>query len=215
MSDVYAKLLEIQSELKCEKSQFNKFGGYQYRSKEDILEAAKPLAHERGCSIVMNDEVVYYPNGWMYIESTAELHDCESGSGVTAKAQAREPESKKGMDASQITGTAASYAGKRALGNLFAIDDTKDADSLNDHGADEKPKKQPEKTDFKAAVGAAFVDARSVAVANGIGEDAFKGEWVAWLHSEFGGKPASDFTKKEIEKCNAWLRDWAESHTQG
>lgn len=215
MSDVYAKLLEIQSELKCEKSQFNKFGGYQYRSKEDILEAAKPLAHERGCSIVMNDEVVYYPNGWMYIESTAELHDCESGSGVTAKAQAREPESKKGMDASQITGTAASYAGKRALGNLFAIDDTKDADSLNDHGADEKPKKQPEKTDFKAAIGAAFVDARSVAVANGIGEDAFKGEWVAWLHSEFGGKAASDFTKKEIEKCNAWLRDWAESHTQG
>lgn len=215
MSDVYAKLLEIQSELKCEKSQFNKFGGYQYRSKEDILEAAKPLAHERNCAIIVNDKVVYYPNGWMYQESTARLHDCESGSEVTATAQAREPESKKGMDASQITGTAASYAGKRALGNLFAIDDTKDADSLNDHGADEKPKKQPEKTDFKAAIGAAFVDARSVAVANGIGEDAFKGEWVAWLHSEFGGKAASDFTKKEIEKCNAWLRDWAESHTQG
>ncbi len=227
MSDVYAKLLEIQRELKCEKNQYNKFGGYQYRTKEGILEAAKPLAHERGCSIVVNDEVVYYPNGWMYIESTAELHDCESGSGVTAKAQAREPESKKGMDASQITGTAASYAGKRALGNLFAIDDTKDADSLNDHKDDEKPKSEPkskpksgpkpepDKQNFKTAISAAFVDARAAAVAANIGEDAFKEEWVTWLHSEFDGKPASDFTKSEIDRCNAWLREWAESHTQG
>lgn len=233
MADVYAKLLEIQRDLKCEKSQFNKFGGYSYRSKEDILEAVKPLAHARNCAVIVDDRVVYYPNGWMYQESTAKLHDCESGSEVTATAQAREPESKKGMDAAQITGTSASYAGKRALGNLFAIDDTKDADSLNDHGkADERPQKRkaaPKGADtpkapengsqgptggFKEAVSAAFLDARSVAVASGIGEDAFKQEWLDWLHLEFKGKAANDFTEAETGKCNEWLRDWAASNSQ-
>lgn len=225
MADVYAKLLDIQRELKCEKSQFNKFGGYQYRSKEDILEAVKPLAHARNCAVVVDDRVVHLPNGWVYIESTASLHDCEGGSAVSATAQAREPESKKGMDAAQITGTSASYAGKRALGNLFAIDDTKDADSLNDHGkGDEKPKAkprakakgepEPSKPDFKAAIGAAFVDARAVAVASGVGEEDFKQEWLDWLHLEFKGKAASDFSQDEVDRCNAWLRDWAADHSQ-
>lgn len=196
VADVYAKLLEIQRELKCEKSQFNKFGGYSYRSKEDILEAVKPLAHERGCAVIVDDRAVHYPNGWVYIESTASLHDCESGSAVTATAQAREPESKKGMDASQITGTAASYAGKRALGNLFAIDDTKDADSLNDHSDGEGRAAKP-KAGTKTAKAAkspqeppeAPADAirrlKAEAIAAGVKEEGIN-EWYA---SRFGDTP--------------------------
>lgn len=128
-NSVYAKLVEIQRELKVEKGQWNDFSKFAYRSKEDILEAAKPLAHERGCLILCTDMVHCVDNGWVYIRSEATLADAETGDAVTAFGYAREPESKKGMDASQITGTAASYAGKRALGNLFAIDDTKDADA--------------------------------------------------------------------------------------
>lgn len=125
---IHQKLLEIQRDLKCEKSQYNKFGGFSYRSKEDILEAVKPLAHELGCTIVVTDRVAALDNGWVYVSATATLTDAETGQEVKADGFSREPESKKGADASQITGMAASYAGKRALGNLFALDDTKDAD---------------------------------------------------------------------------------------
>lgn len=123
-----AKLLEIQHTLKVEKGQFNKFGGFKYRSKEDILEAAKPLAYEAGCVLMCDDEVASIADGWVYVRATATLIDSGTGQSVSAQGLAREPESKKGMDASQITGTASSYAGKRALGNLFALDDTADAD---------------------------------------------------------------------------------------
>lgn len=125
---VHSKLLEIQRDLKVEKGQWNSFSDFAYRSKEDILEEVKPLAHERGCVVLCDDTVEHLPNGWVYCKSVATLYDCETGESVSASGNAREPESKKGMDASQITGTASSYAGKRALGNLFAIDDTKDAD---------------------------------------------------------------------------------------
>lgn len=123
------KLLEIQRDLKVAKGQFNSFGGYSYRSKEDILEAAKPLCHERGLVLLCDDAIVPVADGWTYVKSMAAVVDVETGQRLTMAGWAREPESKKGMDASQITGTAASYAGKRALGNLFAIDDTADADS--------------------------------------------------------------------------------------
>lgn len=129
MAALDGKLVEIQRDLKVEKGQFNKFGGYSYRSKEDILEAVKPLAHERGCVVLCDDEVVTV-GGWVYVRATASLVDAVTGASESAHGMAREPEAKKGMDASQITGTASSYAGKRALGNLFAIDDTKDADGL-------------------------------------------------------------------------------------
>ena len=146
--NIYQKLLEIQRELKCDKSQFNKFGGYAYRSKEDILEAVKPLAHERGCVVVVSDHIEELRNGWVYIESTASLRDGSytAGNFVHAMGYAREPEAKKGMDASQITGTAASYAGKRALGNLFAIDDTKDADAIE---PSDSPKKEHSEADIE------------------------------------------------------------------
>ena len=127
---VLARLMELQATLKVEKGQWNSFGNYKYRSKEDILEAAKPLCHERGLVLVVDDEVTALPNGWVYVCATAYVQDVETGEAVEAHGWAREPETKKGMDGSQITGTASSYAGKRALGNLFAIDDTKDSDAL-------------------------------------------------------------------------------------
>ncbi len=135
---IWERLLEVQRDLKVEKGQYNSFGKYKYRSKEDILEAAKPLCHDRGLTITCHDEVEEV-GGWKYIRSTAALTDVITGESIRACGLAREPESKKGMDGSQITGTAASYAGKRALGNLFAIDDTKDADA----GPAQKSEKQP------------------------------------------------------------------------
>lgn len=129
------RLAYIQQNIKVEKGQYNKFGGYSYRSKEDILEALKPLCAETDTYIIVDDDIQLMDNGWVYVKSNATLCGYTNVLGVlkfqtiAATGWAREPESKKGMDSSQITGTAASYAGKRALGNLFALDDTKDADA--------------------------------------------------------------------------------------
>lgn len=128
-NEAMSALLAIQAALKVPKGQRNTFGGFDYRSKEDILEAAKPLAHELGCVLLVDDDVREMTNGWVYMVATATLRHVESGTAVYAHGFAREPAAKKGMDESQVTGTAASYAGKRALGNLLAIDDTADADA--------------------------------------------------------------------------------------
>ena len=129
-SEVFGKLLEIQRELKVEKGRYNDFGGFYSRSKEDILEAVKPLAHERGCIVVCEDAPLLICEKWVYICTTATLIDAQTGEKVSAQGYAREPESKPKMDSSQTTGSASSYAGKRALGNLFALDDTADADQI-------------------------------------------------------------------------------------
>lgn len=135
---IWQKLLEIQRDLKVEKGQWNSFGKYKFRSKEDILEAAKPLCHDRGLALMCDDEVIEV-GGWKYIRSVASVTDVLTKETVSAKGLAREDETKKGMDGSQITGTASSYAGKRALGNLFALDDTKDSDA----GPAQQQAKQP------------------------------------------------------------------------
>lgn len=136
MSAIYAKLAAIQAELKAPKNQYNDFGKYNYRSCEDILEAVKPLAKVQGCAVVLSDEAVDVA-GWHYVKAMVQLVSDE-GETVTAAAYAREPESKKGMDASQITGTASSYARKYALSGLFALDDTKDADT-QDNSSEGRP----------------------------------------------------------------------------
>ena len=120
------RLIEIQHTLKAPKGQTNNFGGYKYRSAEDILEAVKPLLFEHGVSLILTDEPIAVGD-WHYIKATAVLHCGEEECRVSAVA--REALSKKGMDDSQITGTASSYARKYALNGLFAIDDTKDADT--------------------------------------------------------------------------------------
>lgn len=122
------KLLKIQKELKVPKNNRNTFGNYNYRSCEDILEAVKPLCHTEGLIITLADEVVEV-GGRVYVKATAAIHDGKSS--IVADGWAREAETKKGMDEAQITGSASSYARKYALNGLFAIDDTKDADTNN------------------------------------------------------------------------------------
>lgn len=137
------KLLSIQSELKCNKSQYNSFGKYKYRSCEDILEAAKPLLDKYGCVLTITDDIVDV-GGRVYVKATATLRAGEQC--YTNSAFAREPDEKKGMDSSQITGTASSYARKYCLNGLFLIDDTKDADTdehkLQTSGDDRLNKKE-------------------------------------------------------------------------
>mgnify|MGYP003668804454 CR=1 FL=1 len=126
------ELIEIQSELKAPKNQKNTFGKYNYRSCEDILEAVKPLLKNHGCTLTISDEIVLVGSR-VYVKATVTIKDgkvTESANGF-----AREPESQKGMNEAQITGSASSYARKYALNGLFLIDDTKDADATNDHGA--------------------------------------------------------------------------------
>ena len=137
--NIYEKLLNIQSELKAPKGQFNKFGGYKYRSCEDILEAVKPLCKKHKVVLTL-DDILENKGDRYYIKAIAKIidveqpyidfgDDCKAVNCIANSAYAREEESKKGMDGSQITGTASSYARKYALNGLFDIDDTKDADT--------------------------------------------------------------------------------------
>lgn len=126
---IYEKLLNIQTELKAPKSQYNSFGKYYYRSCEDILEAAKPICKQYGATLTVSDEIVSIGERF-YLKATATLTDIESGEKVSTTAFAREALDKKGMDESQVTGTASSYSRKFSLNGLFCIDDTKDADAL-------------------------------------------------------------------------------------
>lgn len=125
---VYAKLLEIQQALKAPKGQRNDFGKYNYRSCEDIVEAVKPLLGEQKAVLTISDEIKMVGDRY-YIFATAAIVDAETGEKVEVTAQAREADSKKGMDPSQVTGATSSYARKYALNGLLAIDDTKDADA--------------------------------------------------------------------------------------
>lgn len=140
------KLIEIQSELKAPKSQFNKFGGYNYRNCEDILEAVKPLCAKHEIVPLLSDEIVMIGDRF-YIKATAKVTDGKDEIATTAFA--RESKDKKGMDESQITGSASSYARKYALNGLFCIDDTKDADFMDNSQSNKqqqpKPQQQPPK----------------------------------------------------------------------
>jgi hypothetical protein len=130
--NIRQKLQGIQSSLKAPKGQTNKFGGYKYRSCEDILTALKPLLQEWGCALTISDTIVEV-GGRVYVKADAFLYD-NDGLLYQANGFAREAEIKKGMDDAQITGSASSYARKYALNGLFAIDDTKDPDATNTHG---------------------------------------------------------------------------------
>lgn len=127
MSKINAQLREVQQKLKAPKGQTNTFGHYKYRSCEDILEAVKPLLGEQGLTLVISDDIMQIGER-IYVAAEAKVTN-DDGDFVSNKAFAREPDDKRGMDASQITGTASSYARKYALNGLFAIDDTKDADT--------------------------------------------------------------------------------------
>jgi hypothetical protein len=143
--NIRQKLQGIQSSLKAPKGQTNKFGGYKYRSCEDILTAVKPLLAEWGCSLIIQDDIVEV-GGRNYVKASASLADNDSELAVSTTALAREAEFKKGMDEAQVTGSASSYARKYALNGLFAIDDTKDPDATNTHG--KSPSQSPDHAGF-------------------------------------------------------------------
>lgn len=129
-----SKLLKMQKKLVVPKGQYNSFGKYNYRSAKDIMVALK-VVQEAENTVVVIDTDIETANGWNYINATATLYDADDGEVIAVThGKAREPEIKKGMDESQITGTAASYAIKRALSGMFLIDDEKDADILNNSG---------------------------------------------------------------------------------
>ena len=115
--------------MELKQGQLNKFGNYKYRSCEDILEALKPLLYENKCVLTINDDIVSVGNR-VYVKATVILKN-ESGEEISTTAFAREEETKKGMDSSQITGSTSSYARKHALNGMFCIDDTKDSDATN------------------------------------------------------------------------------------
>jgi hypothetical protein len=136
------QLVLIQGELKVPKGQTNKFGGYSYRSAEDIIESVKPLLQKHNCDLTLSDEIVEV-GGRVYVKATARLVSHNPFSEVETTAYAREAEVKKGMDDAQITGSASSYARKYALNGLFCIDDTKDPDATNTHGKSQPKTKTP------------------------------------------------------------------------
>ena len=133
------ELITIQSELKAPKTQVNNFGGYKYRKAEDILEAVKPLLAKQKCTLIITDDIVMVGNR-IYVKATATIRN-EKGEVEEATGWAREEETKKGMDASQITGASSSYARKYALNGLFAIDDNADSDTTN-NGRQQESKQQ-------------------------------------------------------------------------
>ena len=154
------EMVFIQTRLNAPKKQRNNYGGYNYRSCEDILEAVKPLLMETECILTIRDEIVQVADR-IYVKATATL-TTSAGKEYTTTAYAREAESKKGMDESQITGSASSYARKYALNGLFCIDDNKDADALNvSKEYTEKPVKDERKqqaTAHDATVDAAIAE---------------------------------------------------------
>ena len=125
---IYAALMAEQAELKAPKGQHNSVGKYDYRSAEVIIEAVKPLLKENGLFLTMSDDIVQIGDRY-YVKATVSVTDIVTGESVQTSALAREAAQKKGMDESQVTGTASSYARKYAINGLFAIDDTKDADT--------------------------------------------------------------------------------------
>ena len=184
---IQEKLMNIQYELKCNKSQYNSFGRYAYRSSEDILEAVKPLLYKYKATLVINDDIVLIGDRF-YVKATSKITDIETGECVESTAFAREDESQKGMSSAQVTGSVSSYARKYSMNALFAIDDNKDADSTNTHNKDIKPNMTPVSGLSEAQIKRLF------AIGNKAG---FKKEVVeATVKKMFGCEP-KDMTKDQ------------------
>jgi len=140
-TNIYEKLRKVQQELKVPKSQRNSFGNYNYRSCEDILEAVKPVLDKYGLFLTISDTIRLVGDRY-YTEASVTIGSSKEDA-ISVTASAREEETKKGMDGAQITGASSSYARKYALNGLFAIDDTKDADSDSHGPKEDKPTDKP------------------------------------------------------------------------
>ena len=171
--NVYEKLAAVQAALKAPKGQYNAFGKYKYRSCEDIVESVKPLLKQNGLLLTLSDELVSIADRF-YVKATAKIIDTAEGKTLSVCAFAREEESKKGMDGSQVTGASSSYARKYALNGMFAIDDTKDSDSTNTHGQEpaeqptEKPVEQSPRKMLIARLNELGIDVNAYAKANNL-----------------------------------------------
>lgn len=190
------KLNKIQQELKAPKNQFNNFGKYAYRSCEDILEAVKPMLDN--AILILTDEIVQLGNRY-YVKATAQLK--AENETIENTAYAREPETKKGMDESQITGTASSYARKYALNGLFLIDDSKDADS-NEHAS--QTAYQPQKTTPTNAKGLLFVKIRKAT-----GKQQPTDQEILDAISNHTGVNINNKSELTEEKCKNLVELWA------
>ena len=148
---IQAKLLAIQSELKAPKGQYNKFGKYNYRSAEDIIEAVKPICKKYNTVLLLGDEIELIGDRY-YVKATAILTDLESGASVQTQAYAREEQSRSGMSADQLTGACSSYARKYCLNGLLMIDDSKDSDTDENHEIVSEAKKNETKQKAEQAM---------------------------------------------------------------
>lgn len=165
---IYSKLANIQKDLFVPKGNRNDFGKYNYRSCEDILKTVKPLCEEQGCVLFITNDMQEI-GGRNYVKAIVRLVDTETGEMVESTAHAREEETKKGMDQSQITGSSSSYARKYALAGLFSIDNEKDSDATCTHGKDEE--KPFNKEEYDDAVELAKKKARILKYINDKGKD--------------------------------------------
>lgn len=178
---IHEKLADIQRNLKAPKGQVNSFGGYKYRNCEDILQAAKPLTTAHGLVLTLSDEIVEVA-GRVYVKATATLTDGKES--ITTTAFAREEASKKGMDASQLTGSTSSYSRKYALNGLFCIDDTKDADTQDN--TQHETKAEPISDEQIARIEQQMAE-------YGVDVPAFEG----WLKTSFGADSLSDINTEQ------------------
>lgn len=197
-------LINVQVELKAPKGQYNSFGKYKYRSCEDILEAVKPLLAKYKLLLTLSDEPVAVGNR-VYIKATATLTDGKET--ITTYGFAREQETKKGMDESQITGTASSYARKYALDGLFLIDDTKDADATNT-GETSKPKQTEAQkaADKRERMIAKCTRLRSECIANGVKEEGINSH----AQTAYNSLDMGDYTDDQIISFGKYLAQLAQ-----
>lgn len=209
---VHEKLKEIQTMLKAPKNLYNKYGGFNYRNAEGIYEAVKPLLNQLNMTLVINDSVqnVGTKN---YIKATAYLTDCETGEQLFSCALAREAETKKGMDDSQITGTASSYARKYALNGLFLLDDTKDEDS-DECGKYKENKSKTEPTEptqavFKPATAQQIHKINEYIMAYaGMCEGASEGDILNTLKKKYGFTKQSEISKGLANQITKQVETW-------
>lgn len=196
---VYKKLIKVQQELKAPKNQRNTFGNYNYRSAEDILEALKPILAKHEATVSLSYKIIVKENLWTYVEATATFVDVETGDSTCTTGYAREAETKKGMDPSQITGSASSYAGKYALNGLFLIDDTKDADTDEQHrqtaGAKQKAFSKDDVTALRLDL---------VKVATATKKDV--NELEAWVSQQIGVDNFDSINQLSFVKANALVK---------
>lgn len=198
---VWTKLAAIQTALKAPKSQKNKSIGYRYRSCEDILEAVKPLLAEHGAVIQLSDALELVGQRY-YIKATASLIDTDTGESTGVTAWAREAESRKGMDDSQITGSSSSYARKYALNGLLAIDDTCDADTMDNRVTGQAANKPSDGLSVSGNV-ATQAGAKNASQALKVAQDAAKAARAAYI-TKTGSDPADVDAALKTVKGATW-----------